>query len=354
MSMRNTLQFSRIITFGLVLMITALAGSALLKKDKLVVGSEAPALDVDQWITTPFGEAPDLAKGKVYVVEFWATWCVPCRMSIPHLTRLQQEWGQDRLEIIGISDEKPEDVEPWIINQGKRVGYAIATDENKATKDWMKAAEQEGIPTAFIVGTEGRIQYIGNPNSTAFDKRLNQVLRGRFDIRKMNQAAPLFDRLRTEHTRKNWKQYDATLAEITAIDQRLFREAQIDQFECRLVDQQDAEAAYIQATLFFEENMQEDPEAVIWMASRIATDPNIPDAQRNFPMAIKAANEAYEQFEKPAMRAEMLSRLSDIHLAAGDTAQALATARRAYRTAPKETKEDYRARWATLKQQADG
>jgi tetratricopeptide (TPR) repeat protein len=170
----------------------------------------------------------------------------------------------------------------------------------------------------------------------------------------MNQAAPLFDRLRTEHTRKNWKQYDATLAEITAIDQRLFREAQIDQFECRLVDQQDAEAAYIQATLFFEENMQEDPEAVIWMASRIATDPNIPDAQRNFPMAIKAANEAYEQFEKPAMRAEMLSRLSDIHLAAGDTAQALATARRAYRTAPKETKEDYRARWATLKQQADG
>ena len=337
----------------LAALLTPVATALVLKRDKLEVGSDAPALTVEEWISTPFGQ-PTLEKGKVHVVEFWATWCVPCQHSIPHLARLQKEWGADRLQIIGISEEEPKVVKPWVVKQGKRINYAIATDKNKATREWMKAADLKGVPWVFIVGPEGRIQFIGNPNSTDFDRRLNDVMRGRFDIKKMQEAAPLFERLRTERERKNWRQYDATLALILAIDQRLFREAEIDQIECMIVEQKNPQAAYVKAAAFIEMNLQDDPEAVMWLSERIATDPDIPAEHRNYPMAVQAGTAVLDQFENATVRADMLARLSNIQMAAGNSDQAIALARRAYRTAPKELKEDFRKRWVEMKSQADG
>ena len=66
----------------------------------LEVGSKAPALSINKWVkgNTVVGFEP----GKVYVVEFWATWCAPCRRAIPHLTDLQKDLGPKGVTIVGI------------------------------------------------------------------------------------------------------------------------------------------------------------------------------------------------------------------------------------------------------------
>src|SRR5262245_35647835 len=59
-------------------------------QNKLSVGDAAPGLDIEKWVK---GNETTLATGNVYVVEFWATWCVPCKKSIPHLSELQREFS---------------------------------------------------------------------------------------------------------------------------------------------------------------------------------------------------------------------------------------------------------------------
>ena len=80
----------------------------------LAVGSPAPELDVEYWLSRGTGNRfPKVTKfeaGKVYVVEFWATWCPPCRASMPRLSELQDKYA-DSVQIISISDESLETVE---------------------------------------------------------------------------------------------------------------------------------------------------------------------------------------------------------------------------------------------------
>ncbi|MFN9853729.1 MAG: TlpA family protein disulfide reductase [Planctomycetota bacterium] len=72
--------------------------------DLLTIGSDAPALDVEHWVQDgegKFGKVTKFEKGKVYVVEFWATWCPPCIKSIPHLTKLQKK--HKNIVVLGVA-----------------------------------------------------------------------------------------------------------------------------------------------------------------------------------------------------------------------------------------------------------
>ena len=111
---------------ALCLSLTAVAAA---QREKLQVGDEAPGLDIDAWVK---GEAVTIETGRVYVVEFWATWCGPCRKSIPHLTKLQKEYGSDGLTIIGISDEEADVVKPFVQRQGENMGYTVAVHGQKS------------------------------------------------------------------------------------------------------------------------------------------------------------------------------------------------------------------------------
>jgi thiol-disulfide isomerase/thioredoxin len=73
----------------------------------LHIGSLAPALEVEHWFDGDAGPAPVEAfePGRVYVVEFWATWCPPCRASIPHRAETQERFAGKGVTVIGVSDD---------------------------------------------------------------------------------------------------------------------------------------------------------------------------------------------------------------------------------------------------------
>ena len=144
----------------------------------LVVGSAAPPLSLAKTVKGKEPKPED--RSKSYVVEFWATWCPPCRTSIPHLTELQKK--HPKIPFIGVTDEDIKDVEPFVADMGAKMDYIVALDKNKETnKDWMQAAGEEGIPAAFIV-VEGKIAFIGHPMSPEFESTLQQVSTGKFDM----------------------------------------------------------------------------------------------------------------------------------------------------------------------------
>jgi thiol-disulfide isomerase/thioredoxin len=153
----------------------------------LVVGDPAPKLEVKEFIKGD--EVKKLEKGKVYVVEFWATWCGPCRTTIPHLTELQKKYKD--VTFIGVSafENDQNDVKPFVKEMGDKMEYRVALDsvpeggkrqDGKMAKNWMIAAKQNGIPTAFIIDGEGRVAWVGHP--TGLEDPLKQIAAGKWDL----------------------------------------------------------------------------------------------------------------------------------------------------------------------------
>ncbi|QYK53441.1 MAG: TlpA family protein disulfide reductase [Fimbriimonadaceae bacterium] len=104
------------------------------------------------------GSLPNL-KGKVVLIDFWATWCGPCREVMPELDEWQKEFKED-LVVIGVSDEKPEVITQFLENF--KVEYTITTDEEKTMS---KILGVEGIPHVMVVSPDGIVRWQGFPGS---------------------------------------------------------------------------------------------------------------------------------------------------------------------------------------------
>ncbi len=161
------------------------ASPALARAQELKIGDPAPKIEVKEFVKGEPVKA--FEKGKVYVVEFWATWCGPCKTSIPHLTELQKKYKDIKFIGVSVSEQDQDAVKPFVKEMGDKMDYAVALDdvsgggEGKMSKNWMAAAEQNGIPAAFIVNGEGKIVWIGHPMN--MDKVLAKVADGSFDIK---------------------------------------------------------------------------------------------------------------------------------------------------------------------------
>lgn len=169
-------------TAGLVFVSLAAAVS---RAEDLTIGSRAPAIDIEHWFhdKKPIGSFED---GKVYVIEFWATWCGPCIASMPHIAELQERHGDD-VTVIGVSVEDPETIEKFLDREKDDTtfreitsAYWLTSDPDESvSRDYMRAAGEGGIPTAFIVGKSGLIEWIGHP--MRLDEPVSKIIAGEWD-----------------------------------------------------------------------------------------------------------------------------------------------------------------------------
>jgi thiol-disulfide isomerase/thioredoxin len=126
----------------------------------------APEISATKWFNTDSFSLADNSD-KIVVVEFWATWCPPCRQSIPHLKELSENYKDKNVVFVSLSNEPASTIEsfmekiemPWIIGAGSNSG-----------KDYKVS----GIPKAFIV-KDNRIVWDGHPMA-GLDKKLEKVV----------------------------------------------------------------------------------------------------------------------------------------------------------------------------------
>jgi thiol-disulfide isomerase/thioredoxin len=118
---------------------------------------------VGQWLTAP----PD-TRGKFILVDFWATWCGPCRQSIPHLNTLAARF-KDKLSIVGLSDESADVIAKMTSPQ---INYHVATDTEARS---FRMVGVTAIPHAILLDPDGFVRFEGNPMYLTED-RLSRLI----------------------------------------------------------------------------------------------------------------------------------------------------------------------------------
>lgn len=238
--------------------------------DSAKLGDKAGSLT---GLTFVKGDPVTFQEGKVYVVEFWATWCGPCRTSIPHLTKVQKQYKDKGVTVIGITNEKDLDkIKNYVTKQGEKMDYTVAVDpKRKISKGYMAAYKQRGIPTAFVVDKKGNIAWVGHPMG-GMDKVLTQVVDGTFDLK-------AYAKIKAEEDAKKAAQ-DAENSKLQKIFTEYFNAVK--------------SGTEIEKTRAIAEKIMEskNPMALYSLSMNIMSIKDVDDAKRDYEMALKAITKA--------------------------------------------------------------
>ena len=170
---RSALQLSWWMAFALLILIQpALQFLVMQLGEKLEIGEPAP---VEPFSTLKFVQGgPVLPKpGSVTVIEFWATWCPPCKTAIPHLNALWlKHKASGDVQFVGVTAEDEGKVASFIKEMGDSFTYPVALD---AGREAHTAYPSQGIPHAYIIGKDGKISWAGHPMS-GFDGALQRAI----------------------------------------------------------------------------------------------------------------------------------------------------------------------------------
>jgi cytochrome c biogenesis protein CcmG/thiol:disulfide interchange protein DsbE len=143
------------------------------------LGTSEHSLAPDFSLPDLTGQRLDLSsyRGKVVLLDFWATWCGPCLEEIPHFVELQNTYGDQGLQIIGVSmDDGPEPVRDFY--QRFKMNYPVVMGNAKTGELYGGVL---GLPIAFLIARDGRItaKHIGATDISVFEREIANLLRSR-------------------------------------------------------------------------------------------------------------------------------------------------------------------------------
>jgi len=173
--MRNKgiLKNSLRVTFFLLLLVFALLANGSFKE---IRGQDSSTLAPDFALSDLEGNTVWLSnfKGKVIILDFWATWCSPCLQEIPHFVELYEKYQDDGFQMIGIaiSSGSSKNVKKFATEH--EINYLILMGNRQVTR---KYGGIYGIPTTFLIDRQGRIvkKYIGYQPKEVFEKDLKSL-----------------------------------------------------------------------------------------------------------------------------------------------------------------------------------
>lgn len=123
------------------------------------------------------GKPLDLAayKGKVVLLDFWATWCVPCQSEIPHFVEFQNNYAAQGFQVIGVSmDDGPDPVRAFY--QQYKMNYPVAMGSTQLAQSYGGIL---GLPVTFLIDRDGKIaaNYRGQTETSVIQQRLEALLK---------------------------------------------------------------------------------------------------------------------------------------------------------------------------------
>lgn len=175
-------------SLGLILLTLMCTGAfGVEAKEAFRVGEPAPAFKAGRWLNG--GPIERLEPGQIYVVEFWATWCGPCKAAMPQLSEIARKHA-GRVTVIGVNIlERGNDpakidkqVDRFMAKGGKAMEYPVCADTQDLylTKQWYERSGSPGIPATVVVDGKGKIAWLGGPEKE-LERTLEKLLAGTFD-----------------------------------------------------------------------------------------------------------------------------------------------------------------------------
>lgn len=170
---------NRIIFYGLLISSSLSTNTYALDINYSLIGKPAPAFELPALSEKEDGKVIKLSdyKGKLVLINFWASWCGPCRAEIPTLTKLQESYKDKRFAIIGLAMESKEDADKFI--QGQKVNYPNAYGEESIKKLLSKYGNPDGIlPFSVLINPQHNILsiYPGIIGETQMQRVLGRLL----------------------------------------------------------------------------------------------------------------------------------------------------------------------------------
>lgn len=247
--------------------------AAVQEPEKLKVGSSMPSLDNVEMVQ---GSKDNLADAKVTVVEFWATWCAPCRKAIPHINDVAAANAWRGLRVLGVSTDSTDDkskVKPFVDKMGSRMTYNVGWAGEGINRSWMEASGQKGIPTAFVC-TNGKIAWIGHPMDGGFESAIRKCLSGRFDPELSPKGEQYLEAGRNAAKKKNWREASKHFDDCIALKPEIFVDAMEAKYQMLADQQKDAAAAKAWASEVAGK-LSSSPVALAEFAVFVAQDPRL-------------------------------------------------------------------------------
>ena len=161
-----------LLVLGIIFIMTTTSAQQKKLWAKSIINQKAPKLFVEKWLS----EKPEIA-GKYVLIDFWATWCGPCKKTIPELNRFQRKF-KDKLIVIGISDETANKVKS---QKKPKIKYYNAIDTKRTMYNELQI---KGIPHCILIDPNGIVRWEGFPILKGYElnsKVINDIIKTKID-----------------------------------------------------------------------------------------------------------------------------------------------------------------------------